>query len=778
MEVFTLENATQNTEKRKKFSPFSVVVLTILFFLISVGALFAAFYYNVFVAAVQQETVNTQKHELSSSVKYFDTLLSVTNTMSNRIATSHNILRFSETPKDYALYHIIINELLEHKNSLSTINSIWAVFENSDVVLTSNEGYFQIDEFYDFTWNEFDRFLPLPNESTVITQPRTITPRAMNRTEVISIIQKTRCGTGENAETAYIVINLDFKRVLSALRYDEWISESAANEIVIVDGNAQCIYDPGSYYLSIGGDRLQEVMQPDYDYSIMRLGTQKYICQSVSSNKTPWSFLRLTSTEENYLPRNWLMRVVQISLLACIVALVLFCVTVFRRILLPHRRMVRQLNSGGHQLIGNEMDYIEQSIARFASTQHLLTQTYLEHALLHPISESDYAQEPIVSLGDFLLFMISFERGDPSQSTIFARKTNLLNESVSAFFESQQPTLRFHNLHLVNLASSLVVIYEYAAEMPMELAESSAELLRQNLLVQKNFTCSIAVSDKNHGILQLHTAFLQARDATEPHYFFPSQKICVYSKSINYKRSFFSVNRVKAEVFTNNLRNKQYLNALETLDDIVADIYKALDKALLINLPNFFANLLDQVYRAALQLNQNPLNFFANVITLRSENGNVFDTWTFQTIDEPIRLLREMILMLEKEHQRMAISESSSDRSKAVSLAVAYIENNYASGLSLSEISEQLSIDETYLSKQFKEKMGCSFVQYTTRLRITKAKELLSNTQATQQEISECVGMGNAQNFIRTFKKYEGVTPGQFRKMSERSAQDDAGGES
>ena len=52
-------------------------------------------------------------------------------------------------------------------------------------------------------------------------------------------------------------------------------------------------------------------------------------------------------------------------------------------------------------------------------------------------------------------------------------------------------------------------------------------------------------------------------------------------------------------------------------------------------------------------------------------------------------------------------------------------------------------------------------------LRIEEAKKMIKNTNKTFAEIAELVGFNNFRNFNRTFKKIEGITPGQFRKLSQ-----------
>ena len=60
--------------------------------------------------------------------------------------------------------------------------------------------------------------------------------------------------------------------------------------------------------------------------------------------------------------------------------------------------------------------------------------------------------------------------------------------------------------------------------------------------------------------------------------------------------------------------------------------------------------------------------------------------------------------------------------------------------------------------------LSAGFTDYLNGVRIGKAKELLENTDLTVSEICAQTGFNSDQNFIRVFKKYVGMTPGQYRK--------------
>lgn len=69
-------------------------------------------------------------------------------------------------------------------------------------------------------------------------------------------------------------------------------------------------------------------------------------------------------------------------------------------------------------------------------------------------------------------------------------------------------------------------------------------------------------------------------------------------------------------------------------------------------------------------------------------------------------------------------------------------------------------------SKFFKDRTGQNVMEYTIRLRMERAKELLRTTDLPIKEISEAVGYYNISSFTRRFKINQGVTTSEYRKIS------------
>lgn len=93
-----------------------------------------------------------------------------------------------------------------------------------------------------------------------------------------------------------------------------------------------------------------------------------------------------------------------------------------------------------------------------------------------------------------------------------------------------------------------------------------------------------------------------------------------------------------------------------------------------------------------------------------------------------------------------------------------YINKNYSKELYLDSIAEHFSMLPKPFSAFFKNQAGIGFVEYLTRLRIEKAKELLTKTNKSIAEISDEVGYNTKTTFTMAFKKYTGESPGQFRE--------------
>lgn len=116
------------------------------------------------------------------------------------------------------------------------------------------------------------------------------------------------------------------------------------------------------------------------------------------------------------------------------------------------------------------------------------------------------------------------------------------------------------------------------------------------------------------------------------------------------------------------------------------------------------------------------------------------------------------------ELHRIAFKESGITRSNpVVTRAIDFIDANFQKPVSLDEICKAASISAQHLCRLFRETLDCRPMEYIAKRRIQAAKELLMNTDKTTERIAEEIGFCDSSYFCKLFKRYEGITPTQFR---------------
>lgn len=107
--------------------------------------------------------------------------------------------------------------------------------------------------------------------------------------------------------------------------------------------------------------------------------------------------------------------------------------------------------------------------------------------------------------------------------------------------------------------------------------------------------------------------------------------------------------------------------------------------------------------------------------------------------------------------------EASVSRRPEVKEACKYVTLHLNRRVGLDEVAEFLHLNASYFSRLFKKETGETFIEYVTRMKMERAKEMLDQTACTVGEICEQLGYDNQSYFIKTFKAHSGVTPMEYR---------------
>lgn len=110
-------------------------------------------------------------------------------------------------------------------------------------------------------------------------------------------------------------------------------------------------------------------------------------------------------------------------------------------------------------------------------------------------------------------------------------------------------------------------------------------------------------------------------------------------------------------------------------------------------------------------------------------------------------------------------AHTNAPKKMEISRVKSFLDEHYEEKLSLESVASHFFIDKHYLARLFKEQYGVTLVTYLQQVRITHAKRMLRFTDKSIEEIGLECGIGELNYFSRVFKKPEGVSPSEFRRV-------------
>ncbi|MDI3075880.1 AraC family transcriptional regulator [Clostridioides difficile] len=184
---------------------------------------------------------------------------------------------------------------------------------------------------------------------------------------------------------------------------------------------------------------------------------------------------------------------------------------------------------------------------------------------------------------------------------------------------------------------------------------------------------------------------------------------------------------------------------------------------------NFFSSLPikledDFFERAANILNPEPIvipkiTAICNAIKECSLEGDALILYIQGKSLEVFSLLYDYIY---KVHPKTSVYLSSKDKD-ILKEVKSFIETNFANNFTIAELTKIFAINQQKLVTGFKDSFNSTINEYTKKIRMTKALELLYNTELTIVQIAKSVGYYGDGYFQKAFKETYGITPSQMR---------------
>ena len=152
------------------------------------------------------------------------------------------------------------------------------------------------------------------------------------------------------------------------------------------------------------------------------------------------------------------------------------------------------------------------------------------------------------------------------------------------------------------------------------------------------------------------------------------------------------------------------------------------------------------------------LNLFTKICSI--EKSKEFREYITKSIFSYLVLLLSEL----ESHTHSPVACAKKDVPPVVLKIIDYLNTHYADKITLHQIANEFFISKGTLIYNFNKYICCSPIEYLLNVRLTKAKELLHNTNKSVNDISDQCGFSSPNYFGLIFKQREKVSPMNYRK--------------
>lgn len=311
----------------------------------------------------------------------------------------------------------------------------------------------------------------------------------------------------------------------------------------------------------------------------------------------------------------------------------------------------------------------------------------------------------------------------------------------------------------------LLYVAEYRYAFLINLAAGAdaqhvcAMLQEGKTFLQSHFGLEMTVgcSKVEEGLQEIESTYEQAKSALRYRYIFGKNALISYYDL--QERQFTYRNTTQGNLYA---RLEQHINRTEDAADAARFVFQIfeecnINRAMSMETMECFKfDVVNSIIHIGLEYG----------LSQEGRQDKVQELLGKETLGDFAQCLAQVLEQLRQERLEQQESAGICANSRA------YIEKNYWDPqMSMSHLSESMGVSASYLSRMYKQKYGTSVLQDITRIRLVNAKRLLQETELSIAEISKETGFSNSNVFIKVFKKWEGMTPGQYKELYRSTVQ-------
>lgn len=750
---------------------FSYVV--ILGFVIFVMGMYL---YDGFVKALTEEVKNTTFLTLSQSVDIIERYIKNLNYLAVRLPQNQNLRPFlygldGITEYDY---YKLLHSLKDYRAINAYIDNIFIYFRDKNVIVSA-EGKYDVNVFYDYVFryegmSQTDLIDMLNNVEGKVIYPIKTVFSGRQKKKLLTYLQSIPIM--ETKHKATLLMSLD------AISIEKIISNVLSN----YKGNVFIIDEKGNSILSLSYSDLgleeEEVLnligRNKSGVYTKNINDKEMVISYLKAPDTGWSYIVIIPSEQVLIKvnrmRNWAYFIITLITIIGISLSWWFSHGNYKPIKSIIKRLMNcfETKKEAKTICKDELEVINGLITSIVSRSKILEKNFpliKANFLLKLLKGSYRGLNEIKEMAN--LVQIEFTQG-PFAVMVFS-----IDDYIDLAEANPQAILEVFQFAVSNVAEELCS--EYGRGNTVNISDNSVAMIidfqnkkfnyKENMFLigskaieffsnNFEFTITVGIGNVYYSIKDIWKSFLEARTAVDYKIIKGKNTVIMYDEVIinSNERYYYTVQN------ENIIINALKIGDFNKINEVLSEIFDIITKRpISVKFARcIYFGVVNTAMKALAELKLEDYNGIINI------SDSLPDLLKCETLPELFEETRRYYATICKQIKKINKNISN----ELVHEIFKYVKENFDDpNISLTLLAEKFNLTITYLSRLFRREVNCTFTEYIHRMRIEKAKHLLLMTDRNIADIGLECGYINVHSFIRSFKKYEGITPGQFREL-------------
>lgn len=722
-------------------------------------------------STIKNLAIDSSLNLVDKTSKAVDLVVIGVNQTIKQLSKSDAILNYIIDPdiSNYNRNNSIINELNSIVASNDLIHSIYVYSNHEKTIISSSRGVFNKDEFYDIEWIEEynDNFLGVKQLGK-----RTITDSMGNEFNYITYI----CNLPylSLSKVGAVVINVNEDKIYEIIKSIDNTNQEKGN-VFILDKEGNIIVGD-NYINNINFSNLANIdFSEKRGYSIHSINEEEIMISFKSSEYNGWKYIYTIPTKFLFRDSNRISNIIFIITFLLAIGLITFYFLISKGVYKPLKALINTIpDSAIKNIDHNESSYLDEyellghiynNVIHknktleeiLETTKPALKERFIINLIRGAFNQYDEIYERVKYLGisfnsdNFIVMVMQIDNYEQFDSKFNDKERYIFRMDIVSLIENTLSD-EFSSYCAELKVDKLVCIINSIDKIQKDYLLNKIEKVKDLIKEKYPFSMTFALGREYENIQDIKRSYKEAQKALKYKLYQGNNQIIDYNNIEKITEEPYFYKNHNEKILINSIKAGQSNETQKILENIFNDIMEN-PKTTRMYIHQFFMRLLDSILNIINEMNISLEKIFGDDINLYKELTEK------ETISDIHKWMSGICDLVIDEINKMEISKSDYNKEKIIE----YIEANYNKDISLNDVACNSNLSSGYVCKIFKEGIGKSYTQYISELRVEKAKELLKETKLTVKDIAFSSGFNNIQTFNRTFKKYVGVSPGQYR---------------